>query len=175
MLSGKIGCTSCGNVYPAYFRFCPIDATELHRTDGPLQYRSRSKLCYSVGRGTKRGRLPGRTLGLTAFAVLIISCAGFILGTLRPRYGKLHVRTSPPGATIFVDGEQLGTSPIILTDLRSGRHQVRAAMPGYKGTIRYIRIGADASEIVEWRLEPVQRLPNPQLTQISSSGQRRES
>jgi hypothetical protein len=118
--------------------------------------------------------LRARIAGLTALTVLV-SCAGFMLETLRPRYGQLHVRTSPPGATIFVDGAQLGTSPIILSDLRSGRHQVRAAMPGYKGTIRYIRIIADSSEIVEWRLEPVRRLPDLQLTQISSRQQRRES
>ena len=173
MRTGKIECNSCGNVYPAYFRFCPIDASELHPAAVPMHHGSKSTLHNSARRRTT-GRLPAWIGGLMAMAVLVF-CAGFMVETLRPRYGRLHVRTSPPGATIFVDGQQLGTSPIILSDLPSGRHQVRAAMPGYKGTIRYIRIGADASEIVEWRLEPVQRLPNPQLTQISSSRQRRES
>ena len=173
MRTGKIECNSCGNVYPAYFRFCPIDAAELHPAAVPMHHGSKSKLHNSARRGAS-GRLPACIAGLTAMAVLVY-CAGFMLETLRPRYGQLHVRTSPPGATIFVDGQQLGTSPIILSDLPSGRHQVRAAMPGYEGTIRYIRITADASEIVEWRLEPVRRLPNPQLTQVSSSGQRSES
>jgi PEGA domain len=173
MPTGKIGCNSCGNVYPAYFRFCPIDASELHPAAVPMHHVSKSKLHNSMRRGAT-GRLTVCIAGLMAMAVLV-SCAGFMVETLRPRYGQLHVRTSPPGATIFVDGQQLGTSPIILSELPSGRHQVRAAMPGYQGTIRYIRINADASEIVEWRLEPVQRLPNLQLTQISSSRQRRES
>ena len=113
-------------------------------------------------------------VGLMVIAV-ILSCAGLLLQTLRPRYGQLHVRTSPSGAIIFVDGEQLGTSPLILTDLPSGRHQVRVALPGYKGTIRNIRIIGDSSEILEWRLEPVEKLPNRQLTQVSPFTQRRES
>jgi PEGA domain len=173
MRTAKIVCTSCGNVYPGYFRFCPVDAMELHRTAAPLHSGSRSRLRYSR-RETRSGRLPARIAGLTALAVLV-SCTGFIFQTLRPRYGQLHVRTSPPGATIFVDGEQLGTSPIILTDLRSGRHEVRVAMPGYKGANRYIRIIADSREILEWRLEPTPRLPNAQLTQVSAFRQRRES
>src|SRR5262245_30686542 len=173
MRTGKIGCHPCGNLYPAYYRFCPIDATELNKTAVPMHHGSKAQLHNSARRRTAR-RLPTRIAGFTAIAVLV-SCAGFMLQTLRPRYGQLHVRTSPPGATIFVDGERLGTSPIILSDLRSGRHQVRAAMQGYKGTVRYIRIIADSSEIVEWRLEPDRRLPNLQLTQISSPRQRRES
>jgi hypothetical protein len=170
----RIGCNSCGNVYPAYYRFCPLDASELHSTAVPMRHGSKSKSLNSARRGAATRRLPAGIAGLTAIAFLV-SCAGFVLETLRPRYGQLHVRTSPPGAIIFVDGEQLGTSPIILSDLRSGSHQVRAAMPGYKGTIRNVRIIADSSEIVEWRLEPVRPQPNPQLTQVSSPRQRRES
>jgi hypothetical protein len=56
-------------------------------------------------------------LGITAIAV-ILSGAGLLFQTLRPRYGQLHVRTSPSGAMIFVDGEQFGTSPLFLATFR---------------------------------------------------------
>jgi len=76
---------------------------------------------------------------------------------------------------IFVDGERLGTSPLILTDLPSGSHQVRVVLPGYKGTIRNIRIIGDSNETLEWRLEPVEKRSNPQITRVSPLIQRTES
>jgi len=173
MPSAKIGCPHCANLYPHYFKFCPLDATDLNPPAGRLYGGSQLPPRCSW-RKSRRSGLVARLIGTTAI-VVIVSCAGLLLQTLRPRYGQLHVRTSPAGATIFVDGEPLGTSPLILTDLPSGRHQVRVALPGYQGTIRNIRIIADSNEILEWRLEPAKRLPNLQLTQISPVTQRRES
>ncbi|MCP4810473.1 MAG: PEGA domain-containing protein [Proteobacteria bacterium] len=52
---------------------------------------------------------------------------------VQPSTVAMRVRTTPPGATIFVDGRSVGKSPTSV-DVDPGRHDVRAEMSGYETT-----------------------------------------
>lgn len=45
---------------------------------------------------------------------------------------SLTIVTTPPMATVRLDGHQLATSPVTVADLKPGRHDFQAAHPGYK-------------------------------------------
>lgn len=45
--------------------------------------------------------------------------------------GELTVRTDPPGARVWVDGQFRGTSPVLVAGLSAGAHLVAAAAGGY--------------------------------------------
>ncbi len=50
---------------------------------------------------------------------------------LPARPGGLRVETDPPGATVYIDGENAGPSPVALARVRPGVHMVRVARDGY--------------------------------------------
>jgi hypothetical protein len=50
--------------------------------------------------------------------------------------GSLEVRTQPPGARVVVDGEQRGVTPLVITDLPAGVHDVQLASPSGTATRR---------------------------------------
>lgn len=45
--------------------------------------------------------------------------------------GELTVRTEPPGARVWVDGQYRGTSPVLVAGLAAGKHVVAATQGGY--------------------------------------------
>ncbi|MEW6433722.1 MAG: PEGA domain-containing protein, partial [Myxococcota bacterium] len=45
--------------------------------------------------------------------------------------GELTVRTEPPGARVWVDGQYRGTSPVLVAGLAAGKHLVAATQGGY--------------------------------------------
>jgi len=54
----------------------------------------------------------------------------YIEAPAAPATGRLQVTTQPPGATVLVDGEQKGTSPVLVADLAIGRHRVELRADG---------------------------------------------
>jgi len=74
-----------------------------------------------------------------ALLVVALAVAGFVLhrsrGTkvdgkppLLPVTTMVHVRTSPPGAKVFVDGKERSSSDV---SLEAGDHQFEAVLAGY--------------------------------------------
>jgi hypothetical protein len=49
----------------------------------------------------------------------------------RVAIGKLEVQTTPPGASVYVDGQYRGVAPMVVTGLTPVEHQVSVAAPGY--------------------------------------------
>ncbi|GMU62201.1 MAG: hypothetical protein AMXMBFR34_39640 [Myxococcaceae bacterium] len=45
--------------------------------------------------------------------------------------GEITVRTEPPGARVWVDGQYRGTSPVLVAGLSAGRHLVAATAQGF--------------------------------------------
>ena len=45
--------------------------------------------------------------------------------------GKLAVKSDPPGATVYVDGDPKGLTPLVVTDLDGGIHPLRLVLPDY--------------------------------------------
>ncbi len=73
--------------------------------------------------------------------------------------GSLHVETTPPGATITVNGEAKGPSPLDLTGLPVGNYEVRAELRGYETKTETATIADSAREpqlkIALTRITPV--------------------
>ena len=45
--------------------------------------------------------------------------------------GELEVKSEPSGAKVYVDGKQVGETPLVLSDIKMGRHLVRVTKEGY--------------------------------------------
>lgn len=53
------------------------------------------------------------------------------LPTPIPVYGSLNVESTPIGATIFIDGKEVGKTPKSINEILVGEHEVRLAKDGY--------------------------------------------
>jgi hypothetical protein len=64
--------------------------------------------------------------------------------------GRLLVRSTPAGARVFVDGRDLGRTPLTLRDVSHGAHRVRLVQEGYTTEERRVVIstGKPAQSIV---------------------------
>jgi len=60
-----------------------------------------------------------------------------------PVLGALHVETQPPGATISVDGQPRGVTPVDVSELALGHHEVKAELKGYMPVAQAVELGAD--------------------------------
>jgi hypothetical protein len=64
-------------------------------------------------------------------------------GADKPVYlGRLLVRSTPDGATVFVDGREQGRTPATVRDLARGAHRLRVARAGYVSEDRSIVVTA---------------------------------
>ncbi len=68
------------------------------------------------------------------------------------RTGKIAIMTSPPGARLFVDGRQVGLSPLE-TELAPGVHQVRAESAGHRTITREVSLQAGQEVHLELQLD----------------------
>jgi putative ABC transport system substrate-binding protein len=59
---------------------------------------------------------------------------------LKTRVGHLEVLSEPAGAKVFLDGKEMGQTPLSLPDLRTGEHQVRVTREGYETYEEEVRI-----------------------------------
>ncbi len=50
--------------------------------------------------------------------------------------GLFHVGSTPAGATVWIDGEQVGTTPLDVSGIPLGEHHVRLALDGYADVFR---------------------------------------
>jgi len=82
--------------------------------------------------------------------------------------GRLLVRSTPAGATVFVDGKEQGQTPIAVRDLAHGGHSVRLERDGYAPVERRIVITPS---------EPAQsmEIPLPEPRATASGGTRSTS
>jgi serine/threonine-protein kinase len=70
--------------------------------------------------------------------------------------GQLTLSTTPPGATVWIDGEPRGQTPL-RTPATAGAHRVILSAPGMKQVQKTVTIG-DAGATLELNLEPA-KLP----------------
>jgi len=155
-------CPQCGNSYPDSFEFCPSDGSPIGSQENSEPQSSRQPAHIRV-----------KTLGL-AFVVLVLCAvmaftAAFLYQYWKPKYGTLTIKTTPPGAFIFIDGKLRGASPITVTDLRSGGHQVKGTKEGYRDLVQLVTVMPYSSEDMHWKLEPVvPQLTNEQLAEVEA-------
>ena len=85
----------------------------------------------------------------------------------RARTGRLAVRTIPEAATVFVDGETRGLSPLTVSNLSVGDHELMVRKAGFLDNRSTVQIRADAVTSVTINLtgntatgEPVVKPPD---------------
>jgi hypothetical protein len=77
-------------------------------------------------------------------------------GRVAPFYGALAVRSIPEGALVSINGQSIGTTPLILTNQRVGARAVRVALDGYEVWTSSVRVVADQQTNV---IATLQRAP----------------
>ena len=58
-------------------------------------------------------------------------------------FGWLLVRTEPPGANVSIDGDDLGLTPLSLSEMPNGVYQLEVSVPGYRPDQRTVEISSD--------------------------------
>ncbi len=70
--------------------------------------------------------------------------------------GTLTVRSEPPGATLFVDDREVGTTPARVPDLATGSHRVRLVLAGHREHEGALEIRANETNAVSQTLAPLE-------------------
>jgi tetratricopeptide (TPR) repeat protein len=154
-------CPQCGNGYPESFLYCPTDGSRL---GGDPQEGSSGK---------KPAQIKIRTL---MFGIIILAlcsilsfAAVFCYQYWKPKYGSLVIKTTPAGAIITIDGSLRGASPITVSDLRNGSHQLKVTKEGYRELVQQVTVIPYATENLHWNLDPVvPQLTNEQLADVEA-------
>jgi hypothetical protein len=71
---------------------------------------------------------------------------------LEPSAGVLEVRSTPPGATVSVDGREVGLTPVKLRDVPAGLHSVQVSLEGHAAVFRSVDTTAGTRGAVDARL-----------------------
>jgi hypothetical protein len=71
-----------------------------------------------------------------------------------PRSASLLVESRPTGATVFVDGKRIGTTPLSLPSVAIGAHAVRLELKGFRPWSASVRVTAGEKNRVAASLEP---------------------
>lgn len=59
-----------------------------------------------------------------------------------PPTGAIRVKTTPPGATVLVDGRPKGTSDLTVAKLAAGTHELRLELPEYEPYVTQVFVAA---------------------------------
>ena len=70
--------------------------------------------------------------------------------------GSLRFESRPDGARVLIDGAFVGTTPVVVADVPSGRHRVSVERDGYQPWTTTVDVTADRRQRVAASLE---RLP----------------
>jgi len=115
-----------------------------------------------VGRGTYQGQIPA---GVSTFEAkkegyysdkkdkdLAVGESITINLAVQPIVGSLDVVSSPMDATVFLNGEQKGTTPITLKNLMVGKYELKLEKEGYFGSLNDITITENKTAEVNEKL-----------------------
>ncbi|MDM8525600.1 caspase family protein [Desulfococcaceae bacterium HSG8] len=79
----------------------------------------------------------------------------------KPKTGSLRVKTSPPGATVWVNGRNRGKSPVRADNLKPGKVRVRAAYEGYREREDVVSVEKGVVTQVNLYLDRIVAAPEP--------------
>ena len=112
-----------------------------------------SGLLYS-GSYTFEARKAGhRPISLSRTITSEKSELSYVLPAPTPIVGSLNVITTPTGATVFIDGQNVGTTPLACSDMLIGQHTVRVTMSGYNEYYQTITITQNATTRINTSLD----------------------
>ena len=112
-----------------------------------------SGLLYS-GSYTFEARKAGhRSISLSRTIASEKAELSYVLPAPTPIVGSLNVTTTPAGATVFIDGQNVGTTPLTCSDMLIGQHTVRVTMSGYNEYYQTITITQNATTRINTSLD----------------------
>ena len=71
----------------------------------------------------------------------------------KPAAGSLVVDSRPPGATVYLDGRRVGTTPLVLEAVKAAQYTVGLDIDGYKRWATTVKITAGERSRVAASLE----------------------
>ncbi|MHC5054046.1 MAG: PEGA domain-containing protein [Planctomycetota bacterium] len=119
-------------------------------------------------------------------ACAVIAAVAFVLISAAPEATaaqcQLMIASRPPGATVHVDGEERGKTPLVLSDLKPGSHTVMIALEGHLTSTKRIRLRPGAkTHFVELKAnapaepEPEESAPGPDRAgEVAGAGHRED-
>jgi TonB family protein len=81
------------------------------------------------------------------------------------RPGTADIVSTPPGASVSVDGRPAGETPLSGLKLKAGRHRVALALEGHEPWSGVVDVGAGEKGRVAARLRPLAKPPAPPTPQ----------
>jgi hypothetical protein len=102
-----------------------------------------------------------RSIGAPADLIALLASVG--------RSG-LEIRSTPPGATVTIDGQRRGTTPLVLSDLPPGAHRVLLTLDGYLDNASDVTTRAGDTERVERTLTRAQAQAGPAVAPPRQGG-----
>jgi hypothetical protein len=73
--------------------------------------------------------------------------AGYSVEVVVKERAWLEVKSEPSGAKVYIDGKESGQTPLSLSDIRAGRHQIRVVKEGYESYEVSAETGVGRKEI----------------------------
>ena len=67
--------------------------------------------------------------------------------------GYITVNTDPP-STVFIDGREAGSTPVVEFGVSTGRHTIRVERPGFKTKTETVDVATNGTVRKRWILEP---------------------
>jgi hypothetical protein len=74
-----------------------------------------------------------------------------------PLTGSIYVDSRPRGARVFLDGKEIGTTPVQIPDVRIGSHVVRLQLADHRVWSNSVSVSAGKESRVTGSLEPIVR------------------
>jgi PKD repeat protein len=110
------------------------------------------------------------TASVSAGATTLVSAA--LTPILAPTTGSVNIQSTPAGANAFLDGTLVGLTPVLVSGITPGSHQVAIEMTGYNSYQETVTVSAGATTLVSAVLTPgptaTTTMPTPSPTQTSA-------
>lgn len=74
--------------------------------------------------------------------------AGYSVEVVVKESVRLEVKSEPSGAKVYIDGKESGDTPIALSDIKTGRHQIRVVKEGYESYEVSVETGVGRKEVM---------------------------
>jgi hypothetical protein len=85
------------------------------------------------------------------------NCTFYVSGWVRPGRAEVRVTSEPTRASVYLDGEYRGTTPLTIRRVRVGEHRIRVTKEGYEDWSETIFVERGKTSYIFAQLEPSYR------------------
>lgn len=117
-------------------------------------------------------RKPGHHSAYTRIDVLLQeSTQTFVLNLPVQKYGSLTIYGKPNLSTVYVDGEMIGKTPIMVNQIAFGEHTVRIEKAGYQSVKKKVIVDQEEELLVDYNLvkSDEKSTPKPEMESTPKS------